>query len=314
MRFSTAISAAGFFLVALGVWVPPPAMAASAQAPAQRTFASADAAVAALIDDLRSDNRRGLTAILGPEAGRVLSSGDPVADRNAREHFVAEYDEAHHLEEAADGAVLVIGKEDWPAPIPLVKQSDRWRFDTKAGEQHVIDRRIGHNELDTIQTMLAYVDAQRDYADWTRQRTGTAEYARKILSSPGKQDGLYWPTAAGEPESPMGPLVAEAQREGYRRSTAARGRVPYHGYYYNILTAQGKNAPGGEADYVVGGRLIGGFALVAWPAQYGDSGVMTFIVNHDGIVYQRNLGPDTGALAARMTRYDPDPEWQKVEP
>jgi hypothetical protein len=286
----------------------------AAETPAQKTFPSADAAVAALVDDLKSDNLNDLMAIFGPGAERLLNSGDPVADHHAGERFVANYDDAHRLEETKDGAILVIGKEDWPVPIPLRKVGDLWSFDTEAGEQQIIDRRIGRNELDTIQTMLAYVDAQQDYADWTRQHTGTAEYAQRLLSRPGKQDGLYWPATAGEPESPMGPLVAEAQKEGYRRAAAARGRIAYHGYYFKVLTGHGENAPDGAADYIVRGKMIGGFGLVAWPAQYGDSGVMTFIVNHDGTVYQKNLGPETAALAEAMTRYDPDPSWQKVEP
>jgi len=286
----------------------------AAETVAQKTFPSADAAVAALIDDLRSENLGDLMAILGPGAERLLDSGDPVADHHGRERFVASYDEAHHLEENPNGAVLVVGKEDWPAPIPLRKVGDLWSFDTKSGEQQIIDRRIGRNELDTIQTMLAYVDAQQDYADWTRQQTGTAEYARRIVSRPGMHDGLYWPAAEGEPESPMGPLVAEAREQGYRRSAAPHGRLPYHGYFFKVLTAQGNNAPGGAADYIVRGKMIGGYGLVAWPAKYGDSGVMTFIVNHDATVYQKNLGPNTAALAEAMTRYDPDPSWQKVEP
>ncbi len=281
---------------------------------AQKTFPSADAAVTAVVDDLRAENLSDLMAILGPGAERLLDSGDPVADRHGRERFVASYDEAHHLEETQNGAVLVVGKEDWPAPIPLRKVGDLWSFDTKAGEQQLIDRRIGRNELDTIQTMLAYVDAQQDYADWTRQQTGTAAYAQRILSRPGTHDGLYWPAKAGEPESPMGPLVAEARQEGYRRSKSTPGRLPYHGYFFRILTGQGKNAPGGAVDYIVNGKMIGGFGSVAWPARYGDSGVMTFIVNHDATVYQKNLGPDTAALAEAMTRYDPDPSWEKVEP
>jgi hypothetical protein len=289
-------------------------MVFAAETPAQKTFPSADAAVAAVVDDLKSDNIRDLMAIFGPGAERLLNSGDPVADHQARERFVANYDDAHRLEETKDGAVLVIGKEDWPVPIPLRKVGDLWSFDTEAGEQQIIDRRIGRNELDTIQTMLAYVDAQQDYADWTRQNTGTAEYAQRILSRPGKRDGLYWPATAGEPESPMGPLVAEAQKEGYRGSAAARGRTAYHGYYFKVVTGQGANAPGGAADYIVHGKMIGGFGLVAWPAHYGDSGVMTFVVNHDGTVYQKNLGPETAAVAEAMTRYDPDASWQKAEP
>ena len=178
----------------------------------------------------------------------------------------------------------------------------------------MLDRRIGQNELSTIQTMLAYVDAQRDYAELQRQQSGTAEYAQHILSTPGKKDGLYWPTAEGEPLSPLGPLVASARAAGYRRGAKGEGPTPYHGYYFKVLTSQGPNAPGGAADYIVNGQMIGGFGLVAWPARYGDSGVMTFIVNHDGVVYQRDLGPQTAKIAPAISRFDLDQSWQKTAP
>jgi hypothetical protein len=209
---------------------------------------------------------------------------------------------------------LVIGKDDWPFPIPLKKVDDRWRFDTAAGKEEILNRRIGQNELSTIQTMLAYVDAQGDYAQLKRQQSGTAEYAQRILSSPGKKDGLYWPTAAGEPTSPFGPLVAAARTAGYRRAAKAQGPTPYHGYFFKVLTGQGPNAPGGAADYIVKGRMIGGFGLVAWPARFDDSGIMTFIVNHDGVVYQKDLGPQTAKIAPTISRFDPDQSWQKTEP
>jgi hypothetical protein len=209
---------------------------------------------------------------------------------------------------------LVIGKDDWPFPIPLKKVDDRWRFDTAAGKEEILNRRIGQNELSTIQTMLAFVDAQGDYAEFQRQRSGMPEYAQRILSTPGKMDGLYWPSAEGEPQSPLGPLVAAARAAGYRKSAKAEEPSPYHGYFYKVLTGQGPNAPGGAIDYIVNGRMIGGFGLVAWPARYGDSGVMTFMVNHDGVVYQKNLGPQTAKLAPTISRFDPDPSWQKVEP
>jgi Protein of unknown function (DUF2950) len=281
---------------------------------AQKSFDSANDAVAAVVGDLKSDNFDALRAIFGPKANRLLTSGDPVGDRNARQRFVAAYEAKHRIEPTQNGAVLVIGQDDWPFPIPLRKAGDRWQFDTAAGEQELINRRIGRNELATIQTMLAYVDAQQDFADLMQQRSGAAEYAQHIVSRPGKQDGLYWPAAAGEEESPLGSLFAEAQREGYRGSASAGGRIPYHGYFFKILTAQGANAPGGTVDYIVRGKMIGGFALVAWPARYGDSGVMTFIVNHDATVYQKNFGPRTAAVAEAMTRYDPDPSWRKVGP
>jgi hypothetical protein len=285
----------------------------AAEVAAQKNFASAEEAVSTVVADLKSNNVGDLAAIFGPRVERLLTSGDEVADRNARERFIATYEESHHLDQKEDNAVLVIGKEDWPFPIPLRKIGDRWQFDTAAGEQELINRRIGRNELATIQTMLAYVDAQLDYAELIQQRTGTAEYAQFIVSHPGKEDGLYWPVAEGEAPSPLGPLFAEARLVGYRKSGTAEGRVPYNGYFFKILTAQGSDAPGGAVDYIIRGKMIGGFGLVAWPAQYGDSGVMSFIVDHQAIVYQKNLGPQSGAIAEAMTRYDPDASWQKVE-
>ena len=289
------------------------AMAAPASVK-QESFATPDDALKAVIEDLKSENLSGLVKIFGTNIEPILNSGDPVADENARERFVAAAEVQHRFDGSGDTLTLVIGKEDWPFPIPLKKVDERWRFDTAAGKEEILDRRIGENELSTIQTMLAYVDAQGDYADFQRQRSGTPEYAQRILSTPGKMDGLYWPSAEGEPQSPLGPLVAAARAAGYRKSAKAEEPSPYHGYFYKVLTAQGPNAPGGAIDYIVNGRMIGGFGLVAWPARYGDSGVMTFMVNHDGVVYQKNLGPQTAKLAPAISRFDPDPSWQKVEP
>jgi Protein of unknown function (DUF2950) len=280
----------------------------------QESFATPDDALKAVIEDLKSENLSGLVKIFGPGIEPILNSGDPVADQNARQRFVAYAEEQHHFDGSGDTLTLVIGKDDWPFSIPLKKVDERWRFDTAAGKEEILNRRIGENELSTIQTMLAYVDAQGDYADFQRQRSGTPEYAQRILSTPGKMDGLYWPAAEGAPQSPLGPLVAAARAAGYRKSAKAEEPSPYHGYFYKVLTGQGPNAPGGAIDYVVNGRMIGGFGLVAWPARYGDSGVMTFMVNHDGAVYQKNLGPQTAKLAPTISRFDPDPSWQKAEP
>jgi hypothetical protein len=280
----------------------------------QESFATPDEALTAVVDDLKADNQSGLVKILGPSIEPILNSGDPVADQNARQRFVANAEEQHHFDGSGDTLTLVIGKDDWPFPIPLKKVDERWRFDTAAGKEEVLDRRIGENELSTIQTMLAYVDAQGDYADFQRQRSGMPEYAQRILSSPGKMDGLYWPAAEGQPQSPLGPLVAAARAAGYRRSAKTEEPSPYHGYFFKVLTAQGPNAPGGAIDYIVNGRMIGGFGLVGWPARYGDSGVMTFMVNHNDVVYQKDLGPQTAKLAPEISRFDPDPSWQKVEP
>ena len=205
--------------------------------------------------------------------------------------------------------MLLIGKDEFPFPIPIVADAGAWHFDTDAGAVEILDRRIGENELAAIEVLRAYVDAQREYAEADRDGNGV-QYAPKLLSSEGKKDGLFWPTAEGEPESPFGPLIAEARAEGYRRK--ADGPTPYHGYLFKVLTAQGKDAPGGARDYVIGGRMIGGFGLVAAPAEYGNSGVMTFIVDHGGVVFQKDLGPETSRKAAAMKVFDPDGTWTKV--
>jgi hypothetical protein len=208
--------------------------------------------------------------------------------------------------------VLQIGAEEWPFPIPIVKRGEKWSFDTGKGKEELINRRIGRNELNTIQTCLAYVDAQREYVVKDRDGDGLFEYAQKLRSDPGKKNGLYWEAKTSEGQSPLGPLFAAAQEKGY--SKAAGGKpVPYHGYYYRILTAQGKSAPDGAYDYLVRGNMIGGFALVAYPAKYGASGIMTFIVNHDGVVYQKDLGKKTEKAAQAMKVFNPDSTWKKVE-
>ncbi len=279
---------------------------------AQRRFASLDQATSALVDAVRRGDRKALIAMFG-EAGRgLVFSGDEAADRRAGQRFVSAYDEQHRLEAGNGKVVLVVGRDDFPFAIPLVPDGPSWRFDTAAGRDEILNRRIGQNELNTIQVCLAYVDAQREY--YARDPDGDAllQYAERFASSPGKHDGLYWPTRPGEPGSPLGPLVARARSEGYsKRST---GPTPYWGYYYRILTAQGKDAPGGAYDYVAQGKLLGGFALVAYPAQYGVSGFMTFLVNHDGIVYQKDLGPNSAQTARAMKAFNPDSTWSKVSP
>jgi hypothetical protein len=206
--------------------------------------------------------------------------------------------------------VLVYGDDDFPFAIPIVKKGEQWHFDTDAGRSEILARRIGRNELATIQVCLAYVDAQREYGSTDRDGDGLFEYAQKFRSTPGKEDGLYWPSEPGQPESPLGELVADARSEGYAGKPQGS---PYHGYLFKLLKAQGPHAEGGAYDYVVRGNMIGGFALVAYPAQYGVSGIMTFVVNHDGVVYSKDLGPNTTKLAAAMTRYDPDSSWKKEE-
>ncbi|HET9718426.1 MAG TPA: DUF2950 domain-containing protein [Pseudolabrys sp.] len=277
---------------------------------AQQTFNSPDEAAAALVDAAKSGDRKAILDVLGPDGLEIISSGDEVADKTTRENFVAAYDRKHSIaKEGDDKAVMVIGQEDFPVPIPLVRASGMWRFDTAAGREEILARRIGKNELAAIQSCLAYVDAQNEYAEKDRTGSGANIYAQRVVSQPGKKDGLYWPVAEGEDPSPLGELVAQATARGYR---AGGGRTPYNGYYFKILTKQGAAAPGGELEYVVRGKMIGGFAMVAYPAEYRNSGVMTFIVSHTGTVYQKDLGPATAKIAARMTAYNPDKSWQKV--
>jgi hypothetical protein len=285
------------------------AMASSAFA--QKGYQTPQAAIDALVATARSGDQKAALVVLGKSGEDIISSGDKVSDDAVRARFVASYDAKHQI--AMDGdskATLVIGDNDYPFPIPLVRDKDgTWSFDTDAGREEILARRIGHNELGTIQTCLAYVDAQNDYAAKDRG-AGVGVYAMRFVSATGKTDGLYWPAAPGAEESPLGELFAAASRQGYR---AGEGRSPYHGYYYKILTSQGPAAEGGAADYVVNGKMIGGFALVAYPAEYRNSGVMTFIVNYAGTVFQKDLGPDTDKRAEAITAFNPDTTWKKVE-
>ena len=278
----------------------------------QRSFASADEAASALAQAVKAHDRPAILAILGAGSEKWITSGDKVADRALGERFVAAYEQKHTI--AADGdahATLTLGADDWPFAFPIVKSEQGWRFDTEAGKSELLARRIGENELAAINVMLAIVDAERDYASEDRNKDGVREYARKFASSPGRKDGLYWPTSTGEPPSPLGALVTRAAGEGYKKGEGPR---PYHGYYFRMLKGQGANAKGGAMDYVVKGRMIGGFAAIAYPAQYGNSGVMTFIVNHDGVVYQKDLGPQTAAKARAITRFDPGEGWTATTP
>jgi hypothetical protein len=282
----------------------------AAAASPQRSFPSAEDAASALVQALKARDRNAVLAILGPGAEKVIWSGDAVADRTAGEGFVAKYEQKHAI--SADGdarAALTIGPDDWPFAFPLVKSAKGWRFDTEAGKTELVARRIGANELAAMNVMLAIVDAQRDYVSEDRDKSGVREYARKFVSTAGKKDGLYWPTNAGQQESPLGTLVARATAEGYPKGSGPR---PYHGYYFRMLKGQGSNAAGGALDYVVRGRMIGGFAAIAYPARYGNAGVMTFMVNHDGIVYEKDLGPDTAKLAPAITRFDPGTGWTRA--
>jgi hypothetical protein len=278
---------------------------------AQEPFATPEEAAGALVDAAKSQDQKKLLTVLGPDGKAVVSSGDPIADANARDNFVSAYDAKHTVELEGDGSqTLVIGNDDWPFPIPLVKKGGKWQFDTAAGLDEILRRRVGRNELAAIQVCLAYVQAQNEYASLDPAGLGPHVYAQRIVSRPGKKDGLYWQTAESDPPSPFGDLAAKASAEGYK---AGQTPIPYHGYYYRILTRQGANAPGGAYDYLAKGKMIGGFALVAYPAQYGNSGIMTFIVNQDGTVFQKDLGRQTDKLARKIDSFDPDQTWTKVD-
>ena len=284
--------------------------ASTSVATAQQAFKTPEEAATALVGAAKSGDMKAITTVLGPDGDDIVSSGDEVADAATRAKFVTAYDAKHTIAMEGDSkAVMVIGPDDFPLPIPIIRKDGQWRFDTAAGREEILFRRIGENELDAIQSALAYVDAQDEYAEKDRTGAGINTYAQRIISQPEKKDGLYWPTSQGEDPSPLGELIAEATKQGYR---VGGGRTPFHGYYFKILTRQGPAASGGEADYVVNGKMIGGFALVAYPAEYRNSGVMTFIVNHAGTVFQKDLGPNTAQLAERMTSFNPDKSWQAV--
>lgn len=278
-------------------------------AAAQQAFDTPAAAAAALADAAKAGDDKKIVAVLGPGGENIVSSGDKVEDADALKRFIAAYDARHAFATDGDKTFMILGDDDFPFPIPLVRKNGKWQFDTAAGRQEILFRRIGRDELDAIESCLAYVDAQNDYADKDRTGAGPGIYAQRFASTQGTKDGLYWPSAQGEEESPLGELVAEASSEGYR---LGEGRAPFHGYYYKILTKQGPAAPGGALDYVVNGKMIGGFALVAYPAAYGNSGVMTFIVSHAGTVFQKDLGPGTAQIAEAMTTFNPDQTWTKA--
>jgi len=286
-------------------------LASVSTASARQSFKSPEDAVAALVSATKDNWPKGVMNVLGKDGADIVSSGDKVADDTMREKFLAAYEARHQVSMEGDNkAVVIIGPNDFPFPIPLTRKGASWQFDTAAGRLEILYRRIGRNELNAIQACLAYVDAQNEYANKDRTGAGSATYAQRIVSRAGKKDGLYWPATPGEDESPLGEVVAQAAAEGY---DVGGGRIPFHGYYYKILTRQGSMAAGGEVDYVVRGKMIGGFALVAYPADYGNSGVMTFVVNYAGTVFQKDLGERTERLAGRMTSFNPDQTWKKVD-
>lgn len=285
-----------------------------AQTAAQKTFASPEDAVKALAETVKAGNLDALLAIFGPEGKELIDSSEPAIARENQQVFTVAFREKWHLEDAApDRKTLVIGNEDWPFPVPIVKDGSAWRFDTAAGKEEVLDRRIGRNELAAIGTARAYVTAQRRYAEDGHDGKPAGLHAAKFQSDPGKQNGLYWPAGRGEKRSPLGDLVAEAASEGRPVGTTAGQPSPFHGYYFKILTAQGSAASGGAKNYIVKGEMAGGFALIAWPSQYDATGIMTFIVNQDGIVHEKDLGPGTDATARKMTTYNPDSSWRVTQ-
>jgi hypothetical protein len=290
------------FLFGMGLALSVTCLAASAQ----NLFATPQAGVNALVTAVKVDDEPALRAMFGPESSKLLNSGDPVEDAQSRKNFVDAYNEAHKIVLKRDTqATLVVGRDEWPLPIPLVKDHDGWRFDTVEGEDEILKRRIGRNELSSIQVCLAIVFAERVYAT-------QPVYASRFRSTPGKHDGLYWPTQANEAPSLLGVLLADAANEGYSAPGVSHHR-PYHGYLYRILTSQSESAPGGARDYMIKGKMIGGFAVIAYPADYGASGVKSFLISHNGVLYEKDLGPDTKDVAMSIMAFDPTGGWSKVK-
>jgi hypothetical protein len=289
-------------------------LVAAGDAGEQKVFATPQDATTALVAAARAGDRATLEAIFGPESQDLFFSGDDVADLKALSNFAEWADEITELTENEDGSIEIeVGEEEWPLPMPLVKGDAGWRFDTAAGKEELINRRIGANELSAIDVLRALLDAEAVYASQDRDGDGVKEFASKILSDVGKKNGLFWNADkhGGEP-SPIGPLIATATDEGYKRNETAR-RTPYHGYVFRVLTKQGKHAPGGAKDYMVKGNMTGGFAVLAHPAEYGASGIMTFLINRNGILFQKDLGEKTESLATAITAYDPDDTWSVVK-
>ena len=323
--FSTLLTVAIFLAVGFLASASP----ARAQSPEQRTFASADDALQALVSAAQARDRAALAKIFGPDYDQLLS-GDDVEDARDLDDFAVAVGESAVLQKIDDSYYTVtVGKDHWPTPIPLVRNARKWFFDTQAGLEEVLNRRVGENEFSAIATCRTYAVAQWEYytdGDWDHD--SVAEYAQKLISDPGAHNGLYWETSDADKPSPLGKLIGAAQAEGYGPATSAddaagKGgsdkeapeldRAPYHGYFFKILTSQGAHAPGGKYSFLINGNMIAGYALVAYPDKWGNSGVMTFVINQQGRVYQKDLGPDTATLASSMTEYNPDPTWKLVE-
>ncbi|MGA2632058.1 MAG: DUF2950 domain-containing protein [Terriglobia bacterium] len=321
LRVMQRVTLAMAFLLLLSVGVFRSGSVMATERPKQAYFSTPEEAKQAVVDAAVARDSAAFAKIFGPEAPGPVVPGDEAEDKQELEEFAASVQQSAKLEKVNDTTfTLTIGEHHWLFPIPIVKEGTRWRFDTPAGMEEILNRRIGENELSTILSCRAYVLAQWEY--FTRgdaDNDGVAEYAQKFISSPGKRDGLYWDTAADDDPSPLGSLVAVARAEGYAIKTpgkndrAVQRRQPYHGYYFKILTRQGPHAPGGKYNYIINGNMIAGYALAAYPADWANSGVMTFIVNQQGRVYQKDLGPKTSAIAGAMVEYDPDPTWKFVK-
>jgi hypothetical protein len=286
----------------------------SDNAQGQKAFSTAEEAVNATIEAAKADDDEELLAIFGPGSENLLSSGDPVYDRLQREVVLAAFEQGWRLgDQGTERKEVIIGDEDWPFPIPLVKDHDGWRFDVEAGAEEILARRIGRNELSVIDICMTYVRAQNVYAKQGHDGKPAGIYAQKMTSEPGQQNGLYWPVGLSEKPSPLGALVAQAAVDGYSAEKPSTQRIPFHGYLFHILTSQGKYAAGGARSHIVDGEMTAGFALMAYPAEYGSSGVMTFIINHDGVLYEKDLGEDTADIASQIKEYDPDTTWAQLE-
>jgi Protein of unknown function (DUF2950) len=279
-----------------------------AQQQGQKTFASAEEASNALFNAAQSNDEKAMLDLFGPDGKQVVSSGDDVQDKEMHANFAKKYQDMHRLVNEPDGTTtLYLGAENWPAPIPLVHKGNVWYFDTEAGTREILYRRVGRNEITTIRVCQELVAGEKDYYSESHNT-----YAQKFFSTEGQRDGLYWKADAGAPQSPIGPLIASAVAEGYEQIPQG-GPTPFHGYYFHVLYAQGRHAPGGSKNYIVGGKMTGGFAFVAYPAEYRSSGVMTFIVGSNGVVYEKDLGKNTESIVKAMKKFDPDSSWHATE-
>jgi hypothetical protein len=311
--FLAAVGILGCCVFAVAMRALPQTKSATTAAvqPKEQTFDTAQQAADTMIAAVKSDDVTALLAIFGPDGKDFVSTGDDVQDKNSRAAFAAMAQRKMHVDvdpTNPNRATLYVGDEDWPTPVPIVKQGGKWHFDSKAGRTEILDRRIGSNELDAIVICRGYAEAQKQYASEIHDDSGVNQYAQRIISTSGKHDGLAWRNPDGSEGGPVGEAVAKAIEEGYTNKSE-----PYHGYHFKTLKGQGPAAPLGKLDYVVKGDMIGGFALVAWPAEYRVTGVQTFIVSYDGVVYQKDLGPDTVNIAATMERYNPDKTWRRTD-